>query len=160
MKDAAIALVLGLVICPLTTRADAPVVDIHVQAATELLLAMNVDKQMALGSQAMADLLIQQNPMLGPYKDVLLKWAASFMTWDTFGARLIALYEDSFTESELRDISAFYKTPTGQKALTVLPELGRRMMEIGGAEAKKHSQELEAMIRDRAAEIQKLTAKP
>ncbi len=82
------------------------------------------------------------------------------MTWDTFGSRLVALYEESFTESELRDMTAFYKTPTGQKALTVLPELSRRMIEIGVTEAKKHAQELEAMIRDRAAEIQKLTAKP
>ncbi len=98
--------------------------------------------------------------MLGPYRDVLLKWAASFMTLYNVGPQLVALYEDAFTESELREIAAFYKTPSGQKALTVLPELTRRMGTLGATLAKEHLPELETSIRARAAEIEKLTAKP
>lgn len=33
------------------------------------------------------------------------------------------LYDKFFTESELRDMLAFYKTPTGQKTLEVVPQL-------------------------------------
>src|SRR5205085_4319147 len=33
-----------------------------------------------------------------------------------------SLYDQYFTEDELKDLVAFYKTPTGQKTLFVLPE--------------------------------------
>jgi uncharacterized protein len=160
LRHVVIVLIGSLIIGSHASRAQVPAVDTHLEAATELLVIMNVQKQMAAGAEAMADILIQQNPMLGPYRDVLLKWAASFMTWDTFGPRLIALYEAALTESELRDITAFYKTPSGQKSLAALPELTRASAALGATVAKEHKEELEAMIKTRAAEIEKLTAKP
>jgi uncharacterized protein len=160
VRNITIALIFGLLICPRMSRADAPVEDSHARAATEFLMVMNVEKQMAVGSEVMTDQLIRQNPMLGPYKDVLLKWAASTMRWDTLGSQLVALYEESFTESELRDMTAFYETPTGQKALSTLQELANRMAALATTVAKEHAPELETMIRARAAEIEKLTAKP
>jgi hypothetical protein len=160
MKHAVMALMIALLIYAGPSRADAPAMDSHAQAATNLLSVMNVEKQMAVGTQTMTDLLIAQNAMLGPYRDVILKWAANFMTWDTFGPRVVALYKESFTERELRDLAAFYKTPLGQKSLTVMPELTRRMAELGASVAKEHAQELEPMIRARAAEIQKQVAHP
>ena len=33
------------------------------------------------------------------------------------------IYDKTFTESELRELAAFYKTPAGQKALSFLPSL-------------------------------------
>src|SRR5262249_50855473 len=35
----------------------------------------------------------------------------------------LSLYDKYFTESELQDMIAYYRTPTGQKALRVLPQL-------------------------------------
>ena len=35
----------------------------------------------------------------------------------------LPLYEKYFTEDEIRDLISFYKTPTGQKTLSVLPHL-------------------------------------
>ena len=160
MPKIRIAVMVGVVMFTQICGAEPPAQDSHAQAATELLLTMNFEKEMATGAELMADLLIKQNAMLGPYKDVLLKWAASFMTWDTFGARTVVLYEAAFTESELRDITAFYKTPTGQKALTEIPKLTRQMAELGATVAKEHIQELEPLVRARAAELEKLTAKP
>jgi hypothetical protein len=156
-------MITGIFVAIIFTRAAAavpPAQDSHARAATELLLTMNFEKEIASGVETMTDIMIKQNAMLGPYKKVLLKWAASFMTWDTLGPRVVALYEAAFTESELLDMSAFYKTPTGQKALTEMPKLTRQLAELGAAAATEHVQELEPLIRARAAEIEQLTAKP
>ena len=160
MRQLAYALVAGFLISPLAVRAEEPAPDSHAQAAMDLLMIMDVEKEMTAGAETMTDLMIQQNAMLAPYKDVILKWASSFLTWKTFGPRVVALYKENFTESELRDMAVFYKTPTGQKALTAMPALMQKMMELGSSVAKEHTQELEPMIRARSAEIQKMTAHP
>jgi hypothetical protein len=82
------------------------------------------------------------------------------MTWDTLGPRFVTLYEAAYTEAELRELSAFYKRPVGQKSLAVMPELLRQGAELGNTEAKVHAQELDTMIRARAAELQKLNTQP
>jgi uncharacterized protein len=38
------------------------------------------------------------------------------------------VYDKYFTESELRDIVAFYKTPTGKKTVSVMPDLFKDSM--------------------------------
>jgi hypothetical protein len=42
---------------------------------------------------------------------------------------MYALYDKYFTENELRDIVAFYKTPTGRKTIEVLPQLFAESMQ-------------------------------
>ena len=77
------------------------------------------------------------------------------MTWDNFGTRLVILYEDAFTESELHDMTAFYKTPTGQKSLVMMPQLTAKLAELGSSAAKEHAAQLDTMLRQRAAELEK-----
>lgn len=40
------------------------------------------------------------------------------------------LYERYFTTQEIRDITAFYRTPTGQKSIRVLPQLMPEVMKF------------------------------
>ena len=160
MRTLTIALILGATALALPARSEPPPLEPHAQAAKELLQTIRVEKNMAAGAEAMANVLIQRNPTLGPYKDVILKWAASYMTWETFGTRLVILYEEAFTEHELRDITAFYKTPSGQKALTMLPQLASKMAELGASVAQEHAAELDTMLRERAAELGKTQAQP
>jgi uncharacterized protein len=42
----------------------------------------------------------------------------------------LVIYDKNFTEPELRDIIAFYKTPTGQKSLKNMPEVMRESMDL------------------------------
>ncbi len=46
------------------------------------------------------------------------------------------LYSKYFTESELSEMLAFYKTATGRKATKVLPQLMQESMIVGGAKAQ------------------------
>lgn len=41
-----------------------------------------------------------------------------------------ALYDKYFTDDEIKDLIAFYKTPTGQKAIEILPQLSEESMKL------------------------------
>lgn len=42
----------------------------------------------------------------------------------------LVVYDKNFTDAELKDIIAFYKTPTGQKSLKQMPEVMRESMDM------------------------------
>jgi hypothetical protein len=57
---------------------------------------------------------------------------------------IVLIYADNFTAAELRELIAFYKTPTGQKFLEKTPLVmqqtmaaGKKFGEIAGAEAQR-----------------------
>jgi hypothetical protein len=50
---------------------------------------------------------------------------------DDMLAEMVPLYAETFTLDEIRQLSAFYATPVGQKMLAKMPELMGRSMEIG-----------------------------
>lgn len=59
-----------------------------------------------------------------------------------------AIYARHFTAAELRDLTAFYRTPTGQKALRVLPQvMGEVLATIVPRLQQAQSQTLEAFKR-------------
>jgi hypothetical protein len=57
--------------------------------------------------------------------------------WDIMKPKLAKLYVDNYTEDELKDIIAFYKTPTGQKTLAKMPVLMQQslVMSMAGVQA-------------------------
>ena len=157
-KRAGFIAMLGLTLCAWPALADTT--QGQRAAAAELLHVLGIERNMMAGATAMIDVQVRQNPLLSPYRDVMLKWAGSFMTWDAVSGQLIDLYAQTFTEAELKELTAFYKTPTGQKALTELPGLMQKGAAIGADLGKAHTPELEKMIRDRQEEIQKSLEKP
>ena len=70
--------------------------------------------------------------------------------WDDVKPRLAKLYADAFTEAELREIVAFYGTPTGQKAVARMPALTQEggLIAMSGVQAKmpEFQQHVAAMI--------------
>ena len=126
----------------------------HRQSAAELMQLLDLEEIMMAGVDTALDQQIQANPTMLPYRDVVQTWAKSFLNWDVVGPRMIDLYVANFTEQELREITAFYKTPTGQKALGKLADIMREGGVIGQKLAEEHQAELEAMIRTRAMQLE------
>jgi hypothetical protein len=135
-----------------------PPVDSHRAAADELLQLMDVRQNMSAGVQNMVATMTRGNPKMEPFRDVILQWANTYMNWENFGPKLTQMYVESFSEPELRDLLAFYRTPTGKKALALMPEMSRRGMQLGSDIASEHATELRAMIAARAAELEKAKA--
>jgi hypothetical protein len=154
MKRLTVLTLLVLALFPLGVWATGPE-ESHRQAAKELLQTMDLEHTMLSGANAVLDAQAQSNPALAPYRDVIQKWMGKYLTWDTVGQRMIDLYTQEFTEAELRDIIAFYKTSTGKKALTRMPALLQQGMELGMEIAQQHKTELEEMIKARREELEK-----
>jgi hypothetical protein len=134
--------------------AEAEIPESTRRAAIELIDLMDIEMQMMSGATAMADAMIQGNPMLAPYRDVLLTWAGNIMTWEAVRPKFVAIFVDVYSEKELHDIAEFYRTPTGKKSLSVMPELVRRQALVGSELAQEHLPELRRMIEARAAELE------
>lgn len=132
----------------------------HDQAVLDLLRLMGLERSMMGGATAMVDAQIQANPAIAPYRDVMLEWIGKYFTWDAMVPEVSRIYKEAFTEPELREMIAFYQTPTGQKALARMPELMQKGASVGVTLAQKHSGELEKMVQERKKQLESGGRKP
>ena len=152
MKKLSIILFITTILCSQATFSS----DESKIEAESLLDTMNMHMAFEQSVQQMLQLQIQQNPSLAPYKDVMLQFFAKHMNYEGLKPQLIDMYTAAFTESELKDINAFYATPTGQKALQKMPELMARGGQIGAQRVQDNIQELRDMIKAESERIKKL----
>lgn len=138
---------------------DAPQ-DGHRRSAEEFLEITQVERGMTSVTAVMMDSMVRQNPKLADYQDVLNEWIDERMSWPKVRDRFVAIYMDAFSERELRELIAFYQTPTGQKSIRLTPELIQKGAEIGNEAAMAGMADLQAMIRARAAELRAVPKPP
>ena len=108
-------------------------------AAEELLKTMHTDelfaKQMENMKKMMASFLPKNLPpetlkRAQEAQSVAFDTVFKQYTWETMKADIVQAYSEVFTEQELNDITAFYKTPAGQKFIEKMPQLQAKTMEI------------------------------
>jgi hypothetical protein len=58
--------------------------------------------------------------------------------WEIMKPKLAKLYADNYTEAELKDIIAFYQTPTGQKTLAKMPVLMQQSLTMSMSLLQEH----------------------
>jgi hypothetical protein len=97
----------------------------------------------------MVDAQVQANPAMAPCKGIMLDWGHKYMSWEAMEPQLTKLYTDAFTEPELREITAFYRTPTGMKAARTIPDLFQKGADIGMSLANEHQDELQKAIMEK-----------
>ncbi|HXU34132.1 MAG TPA: DUF2059 domain-containing protein [Thermoanaerobaculia bacterium] len=136
-----------------TGAAPRPAVSSHEQAVTELFQLMDLEKAMVGGATVMIDAQINSHPEIAPFRGVMIEWSSKYLTWDSMAPQLIKIYMDAFTEAETREMIAFYRTPTGRKALTKLPELFQKGAAVGAEIGKAHQAELAEMVRAKQKEL-------
>ena len=139
-------------------QAPKPEISSHEQAVTELFHLMDLETAMVSSATAMIDSQIQANPQIAPYRDVLIQWSSKYLTWDNMASPLVKIYMEAFTEAETREMIAFYRTPTGRKALTKLPELYQKGAAVGAEVGQAHQDELKTMILERKAQLEAAAA--
>lgn len=128
----------------------------HRQAAENLLSFSGVKQALQNSIEQMLIIQIQQRPTLAPYKGVMLQFLQKYMSFESLKENLISIYVEEFTEKELDEMVAFYKTPTGRKTIEKLPVLAARSAQLGISRVRQNIQELEEMIDAETRRIQKL----
>ncbi len=122
----------------------------HRKAADNLLKVMGVENQLQTSIDQMLELQVKSNPQIAPFKDAMKKFFAKHMSYSGLKEDFITIYVDAFTEEELDDITAFYRTPTGRKMAEKMPELSSKGMQLGAKRVQDNQAELRQMIQDEA----------
>jgi hypothetical protein len=126
-------------------------------AALEMVDAANMGGLMDQSINTMLQAQIQQNPQLAPLEDVMRAFFAKYMSWQVLREQYADLYATSFTEQELKQLTAFYRSPVGQKLGRVSPDLMTRASALGQQAVQAHLPELQQAIMER---MQQGTAAP
>jgi len=136
---------------PATARGQAPQA---VRLATDVLRAMDLETAMRAGVAASFDAQIQQNPLMAPFRPIMESFTTKYLTWNTIGPGMAKLYATRFTEPELRELLAFYRSPVGRKLVAEQGTLTAEGARIAQAALQPHLPELQAAIQQLAAELQ------
>jgi len=118
----------------------------HRKAAENLLIVTNVDKSLPKIVEQVLASQLQQNPQLTPYRDVMQRFLNKYMNWESLKDEIITAYTQEFTEQELKQLTEFYKTPLGKKAVEKMPKLIFIGGQIGMRRVQANEAELRQMI--------------
>ena len=124
--------------------------------AEKLLSVMNMEKVMDESITQMVDVQLQQQPTLAPFKSVMLKFFKKHMSWESLKFEMVYIYSKTFTAQELNELTAFYSTPTGKKAIEKMPTLMAQGAQVGAARIQENMSELQAMIKEESVRLQRL----
>ena len=126
--------------------------------AEELLNVMNmqdaIEKSFAMVKQMIPAQMEKMKQVTGDTNmpanvssqtDKMMDMLAEEMSWNKMKADYITLYAETFTEQELKDTVAFYKSPAGQAFIKKQPELMKRSMEISQKIMMKIMPKIQAM---------------
>jgi len=135
----------------------------HRQATEDLLVLMDMEGTLNEVIDQSLVMELQQNPQLMIYEDVMRRFFAKYMSWQSLKDDFVKIYMDEFTEGEIRDLMEFYRTPTGQKAVEKQPVLFRKGAELGQNRVQENIPELVKMLEaetERLKELQRKEQEP
>lgn len=118
----------------------------HREAALALLEKSGVRKAMVAMGEVALQQQIKANPSIAPYEQQLRAFLAKYGSYDALRDKLAALYMSRFTELQLRQLVAFYLTPTGQLAVEAVPKLIEESAKVGADNVQAHRTELMEML--------------
>jgi len=124
----------------------------HRRAVDELFEVTEVEQMFDDFMEQTIQTKIKQNPLLQPYRDILIKFFSKYMSRESLKDEMANLNMSEFSEKEINEIKAFYRTPTGRKVLKRFPALYAKGSQIGMQHVQQHINELQQMLADKAIE--------
>jgi hypothetical protein len=120
----------------------------------ELLNVMSMEKVLGDTITQMLDAQVQAQPQIAPFRQVMENFFKKHMSWAALKDEFADAYAQEFTEAELKEITAFFKTPIGQKMASKQAALTARGMKIGQARVQENMPELQAALQAEAQKLQ------
>lgn len=141
-----LSLLLGLAAATPAWSAD----EAALRAAEDLLETMHLDTLLAESLDAVLTAQMQQQPALKQHEQAMRSFLRKHMSYASLKPDFLRIYADAFSVDELRELSAFYRTPVGEKTVRLMPQLMQQGSELGMRRVQENLHELEAMIAESA----------
>ncbi|MCV6625520.1 MAG: DUF2059 domain-containing protein [Cellvibrionaceae bacterium] len=130
--------------------------DSTMNAAYELLTAIDMQQQLDQSVAQMSNLMIESNPSMAPYRKVITRFYKKYLGYDSTKAELAELWASHFNERELKELAAFHRTPLGKKLNTKSPLIAAEIGRMSQAIVMENVEELQAMIKREAYKLENL----
>ncbi len=115
----------------------------------ELLKTMNKSEQYKKNVERIMDMQTKQNPTMTPIlKNTMFEFFNKYMGWDRVKDDLAKIYMKNFTDNELKELIAFYKTPIGQKAASLLTASDIKVDQMWQLRVQKNMPELQQKMQE------------
>jgi len=139
---------LVLVFLLLAAAASRPDKASHREAVEELFGVLGMERAHNKGMEQMLAIQVQQNPQIGLFRDAHRRFFKKHMSWESLKEEFIGVFMEEFSEDEILELIAFYRTPTGKKTVQKLPVLMSKGSRLQARLMRENMPELERMIRD------------
>lgn len=126
----------------------------HEKAVKEFFTITNVRDTYQKSVDMMLEMQIKNNPRLEQFRPVMKSFFDKYLKWEAVEPKMVQMYKDSFTEEELRNLIAFFSTPTGKKWAGQQSDLMLKGAKIGQEQTEAHLPELRKMITDQIERAQ------
>jgi uncharacterized protein len=138
----------------------------HRAAAEELILLSNPDQtleQIYAQIRGMIDQQFQQmgapeelRPVFKKYTEKMFKVIEAELSFENMKDDMISIYVKTYTESEIRAISEFYKSPAGKAFLEKMPTLIQESMAMTQRKLPQISVKIQSISKEMADELKSL----
>jgi len=118
----------------------------HRQQVETLFRLTQMEKKIQESVDSVVQLQIRQNPQLAQHEKTIHDFFTKQIGWDALKNDITEMYMKTFTEKELEEINAFYITPSGQKVITVLPQLVQQRNQLAMMRIQQNIGELQQLI--------------
>lgn len=138
----ALAALMFMTVIPQTASAQGG----NSKTAIELFKVMELPNMMKDLTSTNTDQLIQSYPALKASRKELEKFFEETVGYAALETDLAAIYASAFTESELKELITFYKTPTGRKSTREMPKLYALGADLGRRKVEARQEELQRIV--------------
>lgn len=121
----------------------------HVKAAAELLDALQMEQTLSNSINQMMEMQLRQRPELKSVEGEMRTFFTRYMGWGAIKDDMALIYAREMSEKELRDLTKFMRTPSGQKFVARQPQLMMAGMELGQRKVEDHLPELQKTIMEK-----------
>jgi len=133
-------------VAPKAKSAEAKIDPAALEAAQKLFKTMKMEQiYNKMVDQATIN-LVARRPVLKKVQKDIRNFYEKYIGWRAIHDDIAKIYAKHFTPKEIEDLIAFYSTPTGQKALRMLPQIMAEGRRIGLQKVLAHGAELQAIL--------------
>ena len=135
----------------------------HRKAVDELFILMKTSKMMDSVKIQTKKILFQQlreqdipeakKPIFNKYMSKMIELITNTVNWDKIKPQMTDLYVSNFSENEINDMLAFYRSPTGKKFVEKMPVIMQKSMEIGQKQSRTMIPKLNRLLEQMKKEL-------